>query len=230
VVWGLARKAIDDDRQKMNIVPTALRDTTVAKLSGPRIDRFGFSFQVPWDTVVVDHPGNQVAAIGFKSGASMMVFDPAAAIDSAQIMRGNTAHDRSLMNRIVGAKGLSSNYDLLSAAVQSTPNDVEWWASRAHNAGAFILLENKDMELVEVNSIHPVAAGAMRGFQFGDPDTAPYVVQLKLFDGFDRQYWITISGLHVHRAVITQSEINGLIASLQPVSGPLVNRSSHNGF
>jgi len=129
------------------------------------------------------------------------------------------------MNRILGAKTLSSNYDLMAAAVQSRPNDVKWWNSRVQLTGSLLLHMQKDMELVKFKSIHPVASGSVRGFQFGDPDVAPYSVRLELFDNYDRHYQIVLNGSHVNRAVITQSEINGLIASLQILPHHSVNSS-----
>jgi hypothetical protein len=230
VVWYLARKTASDDYQKLSIAPTPLKDMTVERLSGPRIERFGFSFQVPWNEMLTNHSGKDAASLGFEGGAAVLLFDPASAVDGAKIERGTTDKDHALMNLVLGTKALSSNYDLMAAAVQATPNDVKWWASRVHNTGSLLLLENKNMDLVDVNSIHPVTAGAVRGFQFGDPDTAPYVVSLKLFDSSDRQYWILITGMHVHHSVITQGAINALIASLQPVAARPVERSSHNGF
>ena len=229
MAWYIARDA-GQDHQNLGVLPTPLKDSSVGKLTGFQVARFGFSFQVPWETALVDHAGPSAASLAFTDGAGVLVFDPASAVDGAQLMHGASERDHKLMDRLLGSKALSSNYDLMAAAVREQPSDVHWWASRAHNARAFILLEDKEMELIDVASIHPIAGSAVRGFQFGDPDFAPYVVNLKLFDSSDRQYWILITGMHAHHPVITQSEINGLIASLKTLPDHSSDRFPHNGF
>jgi len=59
----------------------------------------------------------------------------------------------------------------------------------------------------------------MRGFQYGDPMVAPYNVNLDLFDGSDWHYRLSIVGQNDHRPVITQAQINGLVASFRGLSG-----------
>jgi len=218
LVWDVARE-VGHDNDKLTILPTPLTDVSIAKLSGLRIDRFGFSFLVPWDTAESNRGSKSAESFGFKGGAFVLIFDTASAVNTIQMERGATASDQATMNRMLGPKALRSNYDLMAAAVRATPSNVKWWESRAHNAGAMLLLENKSVELAAVKSIHPVTLGSVRGFQFGDPDVAPCVVSLKLFDDTDRRYWIVINAAAAHHQVITQSEINGLIASLKRDAG-----------
>ncbi len=37
------------ERSNLSVVPSALADTSIADLAGPRIEKFGFSFQVLGD-------------------------------------------------------------------------------------------------------------------------------------------------------------------------------------
>jgi hypothetical protein len=229
MVWYVVRQ-LSQDQPSLWVVPSPLKDATVAKLSGMNVEKFGYSFQVPWEATVTDHTSKSIAGLSFKGGASVLIFDPAGAVNTAKLSQGTTAQQHSAMNRILGANALRSNYDLMAAEVLATPDDARWWYSRVGLARALILLEGKDIEMNEGTSIHPVALGAVRGFQFGDPDVAPYTVNLKLFDGSDRKYWISINGKYANHAVITQSEINGLIASLRTVQAGSVSRSPGNGL
>jgi hypothetical protein len=230
MAWHFAREA-GRDHQNLAVLPTPLKDTTAEKLSGLRVEKFGFSFQLPWDDVATDRTGKGAAALNFKGGADVLVFDPASAVNSVKIMREGAGGQQSILNRVFGAKTLSSNYDLMAAEVGATSNDVEWWVSRARNIRTFILLEDKLTELGETGkSIHPLASSTVQGFQFGDPDAAPYIVRLELFDSLDRRYEIVLTGKSAHRAVITQSQINGLIASLRTTPVPAVDRPSGSGI
>lgn len=223
MVWHFNRQ-FNEEHANLSIIATSLKDSTIAALSGTRIEKFGYSFQVPWAAVENEHAGKEVVSLRFNKGcAALLVFDPSSAIDGARLMQGSTARDHSIMNRILGAKTLSSNYDLMAAAVRARPDDVKWWNSRVQLAGSLIMLVQKSTDLVDVDSIHPVAIGSVRGFQFGDSDTAPYFVRLELFDNSDRHYRIWINGNH--RAIITQGEINGLIASLHTLPSQSVNSS-----
>jgi hypothetical protein len=57
----------------------------------------------------------------------------------------------------------------------------------------------------------------MHGFQIGDPALSPYKVVLDLYDRSDRRYQILIVGKDLTHQVITQAEINGMVASLRPI-------------
>jgi hypothetical protein len=216
--------------QNLNVVPTPVKDVTVAKLSGPRIEKFEFSFQVPWNAVAIDRTWKEVASLGFTGGASLLVINPSSKTDWAKILREGAAHDVPALRQILPAKAMSSNYEWMSAIVRATPDDVKWWGSRSRNARALMMLGEKGTILGDSNSIHPIATEVLHGFQVGDPESTPYLVELELFDNSDRQYEIRINATHVHRAVITQSEINGLIASLQSVANHPVDKPASSGL
>jgi hypothetical protein len=169
-VWRVARTAAEGDSESLRIVPTALPDTTVANLSGVRLSKFGFSFQVPWDGDFDDRMRSTPDLIKFDNGASLMVFDPSGPL------LGERPRDRNSAVKIFPSATVGSNYGWTAACVWATPEDVRWWDSRLHNMRAFLLLENKRMDMLHARSIHAVSAGVMRGFQFGDPDPHPTVL------------------------------------------------------
>ncbi len=149
-----------------------------------------------------------VAALGIKGGSVLLVFNPADGVNGAKILRGNTSSQNKLMARVLGPKALTSNYEFMVAEVQATPGDVRWWARREWNVRNAILLMNKGMGLGDSTAIHPIESSRVRGFQFGDPDAAPYKVLLELFDTADRHYELVISGKDKNHPVITQAQIN----------------------
>jgi len=124
VAWHFA-KEWGRTHQNLAIVPTPLFDTRIDGLSGPPVEKFGFSVQSPWKTVESDHTTKSVAAMSFKDGGGMLIFDPTSEVDGAKIMRRTTAQQQKVMNEVLGSRALSSNYELMAAEVKVTPAEVE---------------------------------------------------------------------------------------------------------
>lgn len=228
LAWHFARE-ISLNRKNLSVVPTTLEDTAFMKLTGARIERFGFSFQVPWGEIERESNGKSFAVLSFREGAGVLIFDPESAVDSVRIMRGTTTKQLGLMTSVLGSRALSSNYGLMEAAVSSTPSDVKWWAGRSRNVRSFILLMNKSTYLHDADVIYPIRADAGRGFQYGDPSRPPYRVDLDLFDEADRPYTIWITCKSKTSACITQPQVNSLVASLRRVPSGSDSSAPSNG-
>lgn len=94
------------------------------------------------------------------------------------------------------------------------------------NKRAALLLFLKFVALTEYSPVraltsHPrpiytVAFGRFRGFQLGSPDTPPYDAHIDLFDGGDLHLSFDIDGLEGHGQVLTQQDINAMVASVRP--------------
>jgi hypothetical protein len=228
IVWHFAKET-SEEAKNLNVLPTPLLDTSVAELKGLRIEKFGFSFQVPWNDVNRDSTATTGAAIFFKDGAGLLLFDPSSGVNAVEILKGNTTGQTELMTKVLGSQALSSNYELMAAEVLATPADVKWWVGRVRNTRNITLLMNKGMNLGDANTIHRISGKDVRGFQYGDPGLAPFLVRLSLFDTLDRQDEIVISGKDVHRPVISQAQINGMVASFVPMPSPVSSSSPSNG-
>ena len=228
MAWHFAREA-SQAHQNLSVVPTDLKDTTIGKLKGPRIEKFGFSFQVPWSDIEHERNAKSASALFFRDGAGLIVFDPADEVDGARIIRGNTAREQQLMNRVLGSQALSSNYELMAAELQSTPGEVKWWATREQNVRSLILLTHKGVHLGDAKVIYEIHSGTLRGFQYGDPNSPPYRVNLELFDKTDHHYKIFIAGKDKATACVTQAQINGLVASFRGLPTGPVNSAPANG-
>jgi hypothetical protein len=196
---------------------TPLPDLGLATLAGPRIDRFGLSFQV--------HSPLQEGARQWKTadvqrftGGGMLIFYPLE-VDNAKLWRGNGTAREEAVAELIGHETLRSNYDIMAVAVQETPECAKLWASRKHNLRCMMLLMTKTNSIdSKAKSIHPINGGVVRGFQFGDPSVEPYMVSFALFDQKDRQYQLVISGKGMTHPIIIQPQINALVAST--VSAP----------
>jgi hypothetical protein len=227
LVWHYARE-IGEAHQNLHVVPTPLRDNSIEELKGQRVEKFGFSFQVPWNKMEHETNAKTATLLTFKD-SGLIFFDPAAEPDSVKIMQGKTMQQFRVMTKVLGSQTLSSNYKLMAAEVKATPTDVRWWAGDLRNTRSLILLMDKSLDLANATAIHEIYRGNMRGFQFGDPDSPPYRVDLDLFDESDRRYKMSISSRSKSAPCITQAQINGLIASFRGLPSSRLSVAPSNG-
>ena len=211
--WLMAREIVAT-YPEINSVPVLLPDNRIATLSGGRIERFGYSLQLPWKDIVLDRIVQDIAFLTSKSDVTISLRDPFSDSDSAKSMR--------YWAKLVPAfneEPLRSNYVLWSAALAERPEQVKWWKTPNQNAMDFdlLLMKETQTQLMEHGILYAVSFNEVRGFQQGNPSIAPYNVRLDLFDSVGQHYEIKITPRRA--GAISQEEINAMMASLRPVSG-----------
>jgi hypothetical protein len=129
--------------------------------------------------------------------------------------------------KLLGPELLHSKYKLLQAAMSATPEQVKWWRFRSsQNQRAALLLLLKFVALTEftpmhslaIRPIYTIASGEFRGYEFGDPAKPPYDTHVDLYGGATRHIAFDISGVDGHGQVLTQEEINAMVASIRLTS------------
>jgi hypothetical protein len=129
--------------------------------------------------------------------------------------------------RLVSQETIRSRLKLMQAVMWATPNQAKWWRLRSiENQRVEFLLLAKFSVLTSITSrhaftlgpIYTISSGGFHGFQIGSPDVPPYEAHLDLFDAADRHFAFDISGPEGHGLVLTQPEINALVAALRPAS------------
>lgn len=208
--WLVARNLSATD-PGIDAVPVPLADTSVASPAGERIVRFGFSFESPWKDVVLDRTIKDFGLLSFKNGGSITLRDPLSRFDSARSLRS-----WALIVPGLNGESIHSDYALRRAVLWERTGQVKWWKTPGQNAKDLNLILMKVTQTVEGGAFHPVNFGVVHGFQRGDPDVAPYVVMLDLFDGADRHYEVEI--ITRRAGVISQAEVNGVVASIRPMA------------
>ncbi|MDR3792385.1 MAG: hypothetical protein P4L03_03300 [Terracidiphilus sp.] len=216
LAWRFIQETAKDSPH-LNVVPTPLPDNRNAPLSGMTISAYEYSLKVPWSDLDVQKKGKSVSWLRFKSGAAVTLSNPANETDFARTMRGNNEAEKRESERLFGARALSSSYDLMAAELSATPSQVKWWSTRATKARYLVLLSMKSMEIIDTQVIYWQGSSEMRGFQLGSPVQAPYRVELDLFDRNGRRYKILIASADRTHAVMTQAEVNSIVASLVPI-------------
>jgi hypothetical protein len=204
------------DDPSLSLLPVPIPTAATVPLAGPRIAAFGISVQSPWSDIVAQREvGKSMLATSSKEGV-VLLFGPGFEPDAAAAWRGGPPKQNRVITSVLGERELSSNYELLSAAVRVTPKQAHWWATRRENARVMLLVMQKGLAMTRgTNAIYEVAHGELRGFQFGDPDVAPYVAALDLFDSHDRKYTIRIRSKTKDAPSFTQKQVNAMVASIE---------------
>jgi hypothetical protein len=200
---------------RLSSVPANLPDKTVALIQGPRFECFGLSVMAPSNEVRFEKHWRSLCRLGLKNDWSLLIFDESESLDRARMLRSDPR-----LAGVYGRETLSSNYALTSAAMQTTPEEARWWQPRSHNARIAILLTNKLESLLDKGALYEINIGEMRGFQEGEPNSSPFQVTLNVFDPADHHYRITIKTREDNGPVLTQSEINAIVASIKPTPAP----------
>jgi hypothetical protein len=104
---------------------------------------------------------------------------------------------------------------------------VKWWRfhTRINERTDYLVITKFSIlssiaspHFATLGPIYPISAGMFRGFQIGNPDVSPYEARLDLFDGGDRHFAFDVSGPEGHGRVLTQPEVNAMVASIRPIS------------
>jgi hypothetical protein len=208
----LLMRMVTSGEPELRNLPSPLRDTGVATLTGLRTEKYGCSFQVPWKAVVHERDFEAMVLLRFDGNAQLIFMNPTQALSSLADMAKKGPDARAGFAALFGEKAIRSNYDLDRAALYARPGDVRWWNSRRAHIQLFELLAQKSILLSSTYQVaHPLATEFVRGFQFDGTDGQSF--RLFLFDAKDRKYEIDLRS----DGTLTQPQINAIVASFQPL-------------
>ena len=205
---------------ELQIIPMSLASKAESSLSNSSIEHDGFIFRLP-DKGIATTIG-QVTLVGFPNGTLEF---PSPLRDEDSLVFA-AVHDDDA-KRMLGSDMLHSQFKVMQAAMLVTPEQVKWWKFRSsQNRRAALLLLLKFVAITEsdtghlfaIRPIYTIASGEFRGFQLGNPDVPPYEARIDLFDHADRHLAFDIQGGDGHGQVLTQEEINAIVASIRPAS------------
>ncbi len=206
---------------RLSLVPVDLPSNAEVPLSNWTIDRYGYKVPLPNEAIVPTHHGDDLMTlVSISNGGFLTIHNPSR--DSGILEIEIT--DKHAQ-RLVGKQLFQSKFKLMQAAMWTTPEQVKWWKFRSsENEKTQLLLLTKFVVVFTshgspaLGPIYPISAGVFRGFQIGDPNIPPYEAHLDLFDRTDRHFAFDVSGPEGHGQVLTQGEINAMVASIQPIS------------
>lgn len=216
----LASQRMGKIDSRLSVIPVDLPTKAEAPLSIASIDCYGIRLPLPGEVVDVAQ-GDWITSVRLHSGGNLM-FENTSHSQGWLEMAIGESHTQSLFGKEV----LSSKFNLMQAAMWATPDQAKWWRFRSlENQRVEYLLVAKSFLLNSPSyyalTSHPIyefAAGDFRGFQIGNPSVAPYEAHLDLFDGADRHFKLDVVGPEGHGQILTQADINGIVASIRPSS------------
>jgi hypothetical protein len=218
-VWKMVRD-VARENPKVNLFPQPLGEGRIADLhGGATITRFGYTMQFPWDKIVFQKDYKFGTSLGFDAGASALIHNPDERQDLITPIFG-TAKEKEDMRRgmraMLGGDTTASDFQFISTAMRSLPDEVSLFHSRNDNLRLMMLVNTKEFELPSgATKIYTIHSGALRGFQFSDPQTPRRLVELLLFDSQDRAIQINLKGPKDQTMpALSQPQINAIIASI----------------
>jgi hypothetical protein len=215
----LSSKQMAYSDSRLSIVPVDLPTKVEAPLSSESIDCYGFLLRLP-NEVAKTLRGDQYASVLFRNGGILGCQDMSRYPGTLEFVRNETR-----AQTLLGEEILRSKFNLMQAAMKTTPEQVKWWRLRTSaNQRADCLLTTKFLTMLQmapfhsftIRPIYTITSGEFRGFQVGNPGVAPYEAQVDLFDAADRHLTFDVTGRDGHGQVLTQTEINAIIASIRP--------------
>ena len=206
---------------RLSMVPTDLPTKVEAPLSNAAIDCCGFRVQLPSEEISGTTKSDSSAMVLFRNGGMLTIHNPGQNPAMLEIV----SSDKNTQ-KLLGKETTVSKFKLMQAAMWTTPEQAKWWRFRtSENKSVEYLLLTKSLALVPASihsatlcPIYAISAGRFRGFQIGDPDVSPYDAHVDLFDGADRYLGLDIRGQEGHGPVLTQTQINAIVASIRPTS------------
>jgi len=217
----LGARALASNEPRINTVPVNLASQALAPLSEMTIGAFGFKIQLPSREVDKTRETKRLTIVCFSEGGWLIVEDmsPYPGVDSIPLV----VELNKRAERLLGQELAHSEFKRMQAAMSTTPDQVKWWRFRSsRNMRASFLLGEKLSDLMEgATALHPsgpiyaISFGQFHGFQFGNPDVAPYDAHIEVFDDADRHFALDITGQQGHKQVLTQEELNAMIASIR---------------
>ncbi|WP_348260688.1 hypothetical protein P8935_12840 [Telmatobacter sp. DSM 110680] len=206
---------------QLSIIPVSISNKAESPLSNSNIEHYGFIFRLPNKGIA--RTIEQTTLVRFPNG--MLEFPRPERYEDSLVFA--STHNDEHVEKLLGREMLHSQFKLMQVAMLATPEQVKWWRFRSsQNERASLLLVLKFIALTESSPVHAltirpvytISSGEFHGFQVGNPDVPPYEARIDLYDGADRHLAFDIWGGEGHGQVLTQEEINAMVASIRPAS------------
>lgn len=218
--WLVSQRMYKVD-PRVSIVPADLPTKAEAPLSNATIVRYGFRVSLPNKEIAKTIQGDLITVVLFRNGGNLTIHNPSRDSGILEI-----AISDKHAKRFVGQEVIQSRFKLMQAAMWATPGHAKWWKFRTleNERVEYLLLTKFSLLTTSTTSphaftlgpIYAISAGEFRGFQIGDPEVSPYEAHVDLFDGTDRHFAFDVSGPERHAQVLSQAEINAIVASIRP--------------
>lgn len=193
------------------MVPTELKDLSVAQAPGRKLSYFGYEFEIPWDDL-----DESQARIGSKDNPSLVILPFRSGL--RLIVRVSLqGPDPMLTPHYV--------YNMSKSLYEFTPEKMHFWAlsPSLHYDERLALMGKATMLSGSADTgIFKIQSQNYRGFQLGNPESHPQKITVTLYSDEGSIEFIFVLNAYPHPAAVTQPKINRIVQSLRkvPQNGP----------
>ncbi|HUJ31292.1 MAG TPA: hypothetical protein VLY23_08435 [Candidatus Acidoferrum sp.] len=220
--WRKAQQ-MGKSNPRLLLVPQPLRDQTVSRVPGTKLAEFGYEFEVPWPEPETAIRKEWLADYLFPGGRGLVFENPAEQHGLIAAMKEATAGTQAKAVSLLGAR---SEYDLLNAELNITPDQVSplFWTKGGKYGGTLLNLKAAlcSPPAYPWFGVFSFQSNGLRGFQFGDP-SRDHLVSLDFFDADDREFRFFLSMRKDSSMRFAQPELNRIIQTIRPTSAPSTN-------
>jgi hypothetical protein len=203
---------------RAKVVPIELKDLSISRAEGSKLDYLGYECEVPWtDIAETKKLNSNRVLISFHSGlhVSVTALPPKEFVDGVAVSFGVSS---DVFESKLGYEATHSDYEFLKRLYALTPQKMNLWALSPdvhYRDSVFLSLKYGALMPWADSGIFFVTNQNYKGFQQGDPESRPNGILVDLYaeDGgvefeFNQEEYQNPSG-------ISQSEINRVIESLR---------------
>lgn len=233
--WGLQTmvwwqyKGFSKSAPVLKLTPQRLPDAAPNLAEGTSLSHAGFEFEVPWSDLDSRKSKfvKNIAIYAFNSGRVLEFFGPSldheGLLFTAEKSFGDT---NGTLRRLFGEEATKSDYAFRRTLLEHTPDELKPWMSQHEAYRLSMLLMLKGISSVGGDTgLFKIEKQGWKGFQFDDPTKKPKRVTLELNDSKDQHIEIIFIPGKQESANITQSDVNRVLQTLEPVKANATNSS-----
>jgi hypothetical protein len=218
------------------VVPTDLKDQSVAVGSGKKLSYFGYEFEIPWndldETQTKLYPTDKTEKckvdLHFRSGLRLIV----TAVPPREWANGLAKEMKTSPQRIEATVG-QSDYRVAKTIYEFSPDKMNHWAlsERVHMREEFLLIiKSIALSKSADTGIFNLENSSYKGFQQGNPQVRPDVFTVNLYSDEGSLEFILLQHDYKDSAGITQPELNRIVQSVRrttegaPTAAPVAEK------
>lgn len=201
---------------RLGVRPMVIENADVAP--GTKEAFFGYEFEVPWSNADARVTRTMVT-VAAANGHGLILEDPSAIPQLFEDATKPIQHPnlKDAIGSVVGKEAAQSNYDLVKRILDTTPEQVSPLLSKRAANGRLTLLRMKSAAYCGKgqSAFYSYQQSGLHCLQIGEFG-AGRVVEVKCFDGMDRELNFHFSAGRDASTPLTQAEINRVIQTLRP--------------
>jgi len=207
------------------VTPQPLMDISSSSAPGTTLTYFGYAFEVPWTGGKKQRLGDNLAAVNFNSGQSIIFKVPTDQTGFLNDLADDKTFSKQSIRAIFGTDLDASAYAQETMLLNVTPSRVNAFGSRTEATRSIMLLNMKAIAAPSglQTGAYSFELPNLHGFQLGDPSRSSRV-DLEIYDLGGHYVELTCIAKKGSPQKLTQTEINRILQTIHPApaSAPCV--------